>query len=258
MKRKIVLATAALAMVIGNSAFAASSNDYIVLLPKINGVEYDLDKDHVADEYCSDNYTVLLYNPGETVDFEVTGGTKFTILDTLENDSEDYAKDAKDGKVSFTMPSEDLTLAFVKEDTDTEETDNPAETESNSETASEETISTEETANKETLSVSSDDSNKEAETDAVTESKTEKDTEPEAAVEETETESTENSEKTVVKTTARLNCRTDNNMNAEYLGTFPIGTELTVVGEKGNWYEVDGQIDGKDVHGFVSKNFCTK
>lgn len=73
----------------------------------------------------------------------------------------------------------------------------------------------------------------------------------------TEAEASSTKQKTV-KVKARLNLREEANAQAKYLGTFPVDSELEVSGEEGNWYKVSGTIDGKNVSGFVSKNFVTE
>lgn len=73
----------------------------------------------------------------------------------------------------------------------------------------------------------------------------------------TESENTSAEQKTV-KVKARLNLREEANAQAKYLGTFPVDSELEVSGEEGNWYKVNGTIDGKTVSGFVSKNFVAE
>ena len=90
---------------------AADASDYILLLPKTEGVTYEMAQDHVADQYSNDQYTVLLYKEGETVDLTVSGTTDFVIKDAMDSDTTDYAASETDGKVSFTMPAEDLSLS---------------------------------------------------------------------------------------------------------------------------------------------------
>ena len=91
-------------------AFAADSSDYILLLPKTEGVTYTTDDSHISSEYSNDQYTVLLYKEGESVELTVSGATDFVIKDAMSSDTTDYAASESEGKVTFTMPAEDLSL----------------------------------------------------------------------------------------------------------------------------------------------------
>ena len=97
-----------------------------------------MDQEHVADQYSSDQYTVLLYKEGESVDVTVKGADGFVIQDAMGVDDTDFAAEEMDGKVSFTMPAEDLSLNItdISEDT-TEEVVPATETEASSEVETE-------------------------------------------------------------------------------------------------------------------------
>lgn len=108
---KILLAALTAASLTSMPVMAADASDYILLLPKTEGVTYEMAQDHVTDQYSNDQYTVLLYKEGETVDLTVSGTTDFVIKDAMDSDTTDYAASETDGKVSFTMPAEDLSLS---------------------------------------------------------------------------------------------------------------------------------------------------
>lgn len=108
---KILLAALTAASLTSMPVMAADASDYILLLPKTEGVTYEMAQDHVADQYSNDQYTVLLYKEGETVDLTVSGTADFVIKDAMDSDTTDYAASETDGKVSFTMPAEDLSLS---------------------------------------------------------------------------------------------------------------------------------------------------
>lgn len=108
---KILLAALTAASLTSMPVMAADASDYILLLPKTEGVTYEMAQDHVADQYSNDQYTVLLYKEGETVDLTVSGTTDFVIKYAMDSDTTDYAASETDGKVSFTMPAEDLSLS---------------------------------------------------------------------------------------------------------------------------------------------------
>ena len=108
---KILLAALTAASLTSMPVMAADASDYILLLPKTEGVTYEMAQDHVADQYSNDQYTALLYKEGETVDLTVSGTTDFVIKDAMDSDTTDYAASETDGKVSFTMPAEDLSLS---------------------------------------------------------------------------------------------------------------------------------------------------
>lgn len=70
---------------------AEDSSDYILLLPKTEGITYEMDQDHVADQYSNDQYTVLLYKEGDLVEVTVSGADDFVIKDAMGTDDADYA-----------------------------------------------------------------------------------------------------------------------------------------------------------------------
>lgn len=135
---KIFAVLMAAASLTTTPVLAADSNDYILLLPKTEGITYEMDQEHVADQYSSDQYTVLLYKEGESVDVTVKGADGFVIQDAMGVDDTDFAAEEMDGKVSFTMPAEDLSLNItdISENT-TEEVVPATETEASSEVETE-------------------------------------------------------------------------------------------------------------------------
>ena len=136
MKNKNVKILAALMASISLTSvpvLAADSSDYILLLPKADGITYEMDQNHVADQYSSDQYTVLLYKEGESVDVTVNGADGFVIQDAMGVDDTDFAVEEIDGKVSFTMPAEDLSLSITAISQDTTEEMTPS-TETEAET----------------------------------------------------------------------------------------------------------------------------
>lgn len=133
---KIFAVLMAAASLTTTPVLAADSNDYILLLPKTEGITYEMDQEHVADQYSSDQYTVLLYKKGESVDVTVKGADGFVIQDAMGVDDTDFAAEEMDGKVSFTMPAEDLSLNITDISEDTTEEVVPT-TETESETSSE-------------------------------------------------------------------------------------------------------------------------
>lgn len=133
MKNKNVKILAALMASISLTSvpvLAADSSDYILLLPKADGITYEMDQNHVTDQYSSDQYTVLLYKEEESVDVTVNGADGFAIQDAMGVDDTDFAVEEIDGKVSFTMPAEDrsLSITAISQDT-TEEMTSATETE---------------------------------------------------------------------------------------------------------------------------------
>lgn len=143
---KLLTAILAAASLYSVPAMAADSNDYILLLPKTDGISYEMDQEHVADQYSNDQYTVLLYKEGDTVEVTVNGADGYVIKDAMGTDDTDYAAEEADGKVSFTMPAEDLSLSVldVSENTDSgTEGTSATETEQETETQTESTESTE-------------------------------------------------------------------------------------------------------------------
>ena len=107
---KLITASMIAATLCSMPVMAADTNDYILLLPKTTGITYEMDQTHVADQYSNDQYTVLLYKEGETVDLTVNGAEDFVIRDAMDSDNTDYAASETNGKISFSMPAEDLSL----------------------------------------------------------------------------------------------------------------------------------------------------
>lgn len=138
---KLITASMIAANLFCMPVMAADTNDYILLLPKTTGITYEMDQDHVAEQYSNDQYTVLLYKEGETVDLTVNGAEDFVIRDAMDSDNTDYAASETNGKVSFSMPAEDLSLNISGV---TEEAQAAAETET--ETQAPETETQTETA----------------------------------------------------------------------------------------------------------------
>ena len=135
---KLFAAVMAAASLTSAPVLAADSNDYILLLPKTEGVTYEMDQEHVADQYSNDQYTVLLYKEGESVDITVSGANEFVIKDAMGADDTDFAASETDGKVSFTMPAEDLSLNVTDVDeAAVEAAQTEAETEAQTEQATE-------------------------------------------------------------------------------------------------------------------------
>ena len=123
---KLITASMITATLCSMPVMAADTNDYILLLPKTTGITYEMDQTHIADQYSNDQYTVLLYKEGETVDLTVNGAEDFVIRDAMDSDNTDYAASETNGKVSFSMPAEDLSLNISGV---TEEAKTAAETE---------------------------------------------------------------------------------------------------------------------------------
>lgn len=123
---KLITASMIAATLCSMPVMAADTNDYILLLPNTTGITYEMDQTHVADQYSNDQYTVLLYKEGETVDLTVNGAEDFVIRDAMDSDNTDYAASETNGKVSFSMPAEDLSLNISRV---TEEAKTAAETE---------------------------------------------------------------------------------------------------------------------------------
>lgn len=128
---KLITASMIAATLFSMPVMAADTNDYILLLPKTTGITYEMNQAHVADQYSNDQYTVLLYKEGETVDLTVNGAEDFVIRDAMDSDNTDYAASETNGKVSFSMPAEDLSLNISGV---TEEAKAAAETETETQT----------------------------------------------------------------------------------------------------------------------------
>lgn len=123
---KLITASMIAATLCSMPVMAADTNNYILLLPNTTGITYEMDQTHVADQYSNDQYTVLLYKEDETVDLTVNGAEDFVIRDAMDSDNTDYAASETNGKVSFSMPAEDLSLNISGV---TEEAKTAAETE---------------------------------------------------------------------------------------------------------------------------------
>ena len=133
---KLITASMIAATLCSMPVMAADTNDYILLLPNTTGITYEMDQTHVADQYSNDQYTVLLYKEGETVDLTVNGAEDFVIRDAMDSDNTDYAASETNGKVSFSMPAEDLSLNISGV---TEEAKTAAETETETQAPEKET-----------------------------------------------------------------------------------------------------------------------
>lgn len=57
------------------------------------------------------------------------------------------------------------------------------------------------------------------------------------------------------KTTTALHVRSGAGTNHKSKGVWPTGTELTINGKSGNWYEVTGKLKGKEVSGYSHKDY---
>lgn len=57
------------------------------------------------------------------------------------------------------------------------------------------------------------------------------------------------------KTTTALHVRSGAGTNHKSKGVWPSGTELTINGKSGNWYEVTGKLKGKEVSGYSHKDY---
>lgn len=145
---KLITASMVAATLFSMPVMAADTNDYILLLPKTTGITYEMDQAHVADQYSNDQYTVLLYKEGETVDLTVNGAEDFVIRDAMDSDNTDYAASETNGKVSFSMPAEDLSLNIsgvteeAKAAAETETETQAPETEAQTETPAADTAQT--------------------------------------------------------------------------------------------------------------------
>lgn len=143
---KLITASMIAATLFSMPVMAADTNDYILLLPKTTGITYEMDQTHVADQYSNDQYTVLLYKEGETVDLTVNGAEDFVIRDAMDSDNTDYAASETNGKVSFSMPAEDLSLNIsgvteeAKAAAETETETQAPETEAQTETPAADTV----------------------------------------------------------------------------------------------------------------------
>ena len=90
------------------------TKDYIVVLPIMSGVQYaDVDESHKSEEYSTDEETILLYTQGEHVSFSVDTSFSWSVYDKAQDSDILKSEDVKNGKVSFTMPADDLIVRYI-------------------------------------------------------------------------------------------------------------------------------------------------
>ena len=109
-KKKLFFAAMAAASILTTSAFAQEedlSNKKIVLIPSTVFTESGYDEAHKRDDLSTDDYTVLLYDAGETVRINNAGSGNFEIKDSNTELFENYFV-GTDGSLSFIMPDTDL------------------------------------------------------------------------------------------------------------------------------------------------------
>lgn len=215
---KLITASMIAATLCSMPVMAADTNDYILLLPNTTGITYEMDQTHVADQYSNDQYTVLLYKEGETVDLTVNGAEDFVIRDAMDSDNTDYAASETNGKVSFSMPAEDLSLNISGV---TEEAKTAAETET--ETQAPET---------------------EAQTEAPTEA-------PAADAVQTEAPAD------IKVASTRVNVRESADANANKIAVLTPSQRVRVLSEENGWTRLQFVKDGTLVEGSVKSDFLT-
>lgn len=215
---KLITASMIAATLCSMPVMAADTNDYILLLPNTTGVTYEMDQTHVADQYSNDQYTVLLYKEGETVDLTVNGAEDFVIRDAMDSDNTDYAASETNGKVSFSMPAEDLSLNISGV---TEEAKTAAETET--ETQAPET---------------------EAQTEAQAEA-------PAADAVQTSAPAD------IKVASTRVNVRESADANANKIAVLTPGQRVRVLSEENGWTRLQFVKDGTLVEGSVKSDFLT-
>lgn len=215
---KLIAASMIAATLCSMPVMAADTNDYILLLPNTTGVTYEMDQTHVADQYSNDQYTVLLYKEGETVDLTVNGAEDFVIRDAMDSDNTDYAASETNGKVSFSMPAEDLSLNISGV---TEEAKTAAETET--ETQAPET---------------------EAQTEAPAEA-------PAADAVQTSAPAD------IKVASTRVNVRESADANANKIAVLTPGQRVRVLSEENGWTRLQFVKDGTLVEGSVKSDFLT-
>lgn len=215
---KLITASMIAATLCSMPVMAADTNDYILLLPNTAGITYEMDQTHVADQYSNDQYTVLLYKEGETVDLTVNGAEDFVIRDAMDSDNTDYAASETNGKVSFSMPAEDLSLNISGV---TEEAKTAAETET--ETQAPET---------------------EAQTEAQTEA-------PAADAVQTSAPAD------IKVASTRVNVRESADANANKIAVLTPGQRVRVLSEENGWTRLQFVKDGTLVEGSVKSDFLT-
>ncbi len=165
-KLKTKLAAALAAALLAVSAMPVyAAEEYILLLPETDEITYAVDSLHVSEEYSEEDYTILLYEAGETVEFTVIADCAYTIEDAGDGSVfETY--DAGGAMVSFEMPEEDLCLILAGEtgetwaEEETVETEAPEQTEAAAESEVPETVAETEAA-EETAAESAEDSGEE-------------------------------------------------------------------------------------------------
>lgn len=215
---KLITASMIAATLCSMPVMAADTNDYILLLPNTAGITYEMDQTHVADQYSNDQYTVLLYKEGETVDLTVNGAEDFVIRDAMDSDNTDYAASETNGKVSFSMPAEDLSLNISGV---TEEAKTAAETET--ETQAPET---------------------EAQTEAPAEA-------PAADAVQTSAPAD------IKVASTRVNVRESADANANKIAVLTPGQRVRVLSEENGWTRLQFVKDGTLVEGSVKSDFLT-
>lgn len=118
MKKKTfgkLIAAVAAAAAMAIPAYASSTDSYILFLPTSDAISYEVDQSHVSSEYSTDDYTILLYKPGEVVSLGVDTDYKYYVEDAMETTTYASYEVADDNAVSFIMPEEDI-LFVVKDE----------------------------------------------------------------------------------------------------------------------------------------------
>ena len=143
MKKNLIgklIAAAAISAAMTIPAQASSADSYILFLPTSEAISYDVDQSHVSSEYSTDDYTILLYKPGEVVSLGVDTDYRYYVEDAMETTTYASYEVADDNGVSFIMPEEDI--LFVLKD----EAGNPLDAAELSAQSEEATEAVEETA----------------------------------------------------------------------------------------------------------------
>ena len=108
-------------------------SEYIVVLPIMDGVKYTgIDDGHKSAEYSTSEDIVLLYTAGQEVNFDIETSYAWSVYNKKKDKDIVKSEDVKDGKVSFTMPADDLIVRYTVPQEETSGTE-----EKTSETASE-------------------------------------------------------------------------------------------------------------------------
>ena len=229
---KLITASMIAATLCSMPVMAADTNDYILLLPNTTGITYEMDQTHVADQYSNDQYTVLLYKEGETVDLTVNGAEDFVIRDAMDSDNTDYAASETNGKVSFSMPAEDLSLNISGV---TEEAKTAAETET--ETQAPET---------------------EAQTEAPAEAPAADAVQTEAPAEAPAADAVQTEAPADIKVAStRVNVRESADANANKIAVLTPSQRVRVLSEENGWTRLQFVKDGTLVEGSVKSDFLT-